>query len=400
MTDHRLTGRGYDRTPGSCDADLVTVGRGTPGGELLRRYWHPVATSDEATDLPRPVRVLGEDLVLFRDGSGRPGLLYPRCAHRGASLLYARVEDTGLRCCYHGWKFDPEGRCLDQPCEPGGGRGRDRIRQPWYPLVERYGLVFAYLGPAGGEPLLPWYDVLEELEPDEELQASSKTLATGGPELMPCNWLQTYENVVDPFHVTILHSTISGPQFGEELATPPDEVVYETTPAGIVARITTTEPDGGLRHAVIELILPTVRIAPLAGVDAKGRSLNVAWTLPVDDTTTKLFTVMKLPSSSGWFDSTTLPIYGGRSWFELDEEGHQRFPGDYEAMVGQGPITLHSEEHLVSTDRGLVMLRSALRRAIADVADGRPAPYRASEPSEQVLAVRASRWKTPPSGRD
>ena len=114
-------GRAYGLPAGTIDHDLTSVDAGTPGGELLRRYWHPVALSEEATDLPRAIRVLGEDLVLFRDRSGNPGLVYPRCVHRGTTLLFGRVEDVGIRCCYHGWLFDSEGRCLDQPCEPDHG---------------------------------------------------------------------------------------------------------------------------------------------------------------------------------------------------------------------------------------------------------------------------------------
>ena len=140
-------GVAYGRGRHTYDPDLVEVGPGTPGGEFMRRYWHPVAISSTLVERPRKVRVLGEDLILFRDKSGRPGLVTPRCAHRGAPLYYGKVEDQGIRCPYHGWLFDTEGRCLDQPCEPGGGPARHRVRQPWYPLQERYGLVFAYLGP-------------------------------------------------------------------------------------------------------------------------------------------------------------------------------------------------------------------------------------------------------------
>jgi len=140
-------GSAYGLPEPSYDAELVEVGAGTPAGELLRRYWHPVGVSSELADLPVPVRVLGEDLILFRTGQGRPGLVYPRCIHRGTTLRYGKVESNGIRCCYHGWLFDPEGRCLEQPCEPGGGRKLELYRQPWYPLEERYGLVFAYLGP-------------------------------------------------------------------------------------------------------------------------------------------------------------------------------------------------------------------------------------------------------------
>ena len=111
----------YDLPEPEHDRALTEVGRRTPMGELLRRYWHPVGLSSDATATPRAIRVLGEELILFRDGEGRAGLMHPRCAHRGASLFYGKVEARGIRCCYHGWLFDVEGQCLEQPCEPGGG---------------------------------------------------------------------------------------------------------------------------------------------------------------------------------------------------------------------------------------------------------------------------------------
>ncbi len=135
------TGTAYDLKQPTWNAELTEVGRGTPCGEYMRRFWHPVALSTDATSTPRNIKVLGEDLILFRDGRDRPGLLHPRCAHRGTTLYYGKVEDDGIRCCYHGWLFGVDGRCLDQPCEPEGGLHRDRVRQPWYPVQEQYGLV-------------------------------------------------------------------------------------------------------------------------------------------------------------------------------------------------------------------------------------------------------------------
>ena len=129
----------YRMKPPSYRAEFTEVGRGKPMGELLRRYWHPVGLAADASDTPRKVRALGEDLVLFRDRQGRPGLLHARCCHRGTTLYYGKVEDDGIRCCYHGWKFDTKGHCLEQPCEPDGGKFKDKARQPWYPLEERYG---------------------------------------------------------------------------------------------------------------------------------------------------------------------------------------------------------------------------------------------------------------------
>ncbi len=154
----RDLGIGYAMKPSTTRTELTSVGCGTPMGELLRRYWHPAGLVADATDIPRKLRVLGENLVLFRDRHGRAGLLHARCCHRGTTLYYGKVEEDGIRCCYHGWKFDTEGRCLEQPCEPEGGLFKDKVRQPWYPLQERYGLIFAYLGPAEKQPALPRYD--------------------------------------------------------------------------------------------------------------------------------------------------------------------------------------------------------------------------------------------------
>src|SRR5712692_10534968 len=142
--------------------DLLThVGSGTPGGEMMRRYWQPAAISEELPPdgAPRPVRLLGEDLVLFRDEQGQPGLLGLHCSHRGADLSYGRLEDGGLRCIYHGWLYDLSGRCLEQPGEPAGSTFYEKIRHPAYPCVESGGLILAYMGP-GKPPLVPAYPFL------------------------------------------------------------------------------------------------------------------------------------------------------------------------------------------------------------------------------------------------
>src|SRR5262249_53121520 len=120
----RLEGTAYGRGAQHPNAILTQVGPGTPCGEYMRRFWQPVLASHTVTTRPREVRILGEDLIIFRDGAGRPGLLYPRCMHRGTTLLYGHVETDGIRCCYHGWKFAVDGTCLEQPCEPNGGERR------------------------------------------------------------------------------------------------------------------------------------------------------------------------------------------------------------------------------------------------------------------------------------
>src|SRR5260370_2804622 len=156
-------GTGFGRPPAAYIKSLTGVGSGTPMGNLLRRYWHPVGLASHATERPGEVRVVGEARILFRDDAGRPGLVQARCGHRGTTLYYGKVEERGIRCCYHGWLFDVEGHCLEQPCEPEDGRLRDRVRQPWYPVQELYGLDFAYMGPAEKNPVLPRYECPDDL---------------------------------------------------------------------------------------------------------------------------------------------------------------------------------------------------------------------------------------------
>ena len=234
------TGTAYGRKPRTHDPVLTEVGAATPMGELLRRYWHPVGLSADASDTPHQVRILGEDLILFRDKAGRAGLVDPHCAHRGASLYYGKVEERGIRCCYHGWLFDVQGHCLEQPCEPDlGARRRVTVRQPWYPVEERYGLVFAYLGPPEKKPVLPRYDALERLDDGEFVEADANSIGGGGPPIIPCNWLQHYENLVDPFHVVILHSSFSGTQFVEQMGLMP-KVTWDLADTGV--KVTSLRP--------------------------------------------------------------------------------------------------------------------------------------------------------------
>nr|WP_247511164.1 Rieske 2Fe-2S domain-containing protein [Bradyrhizobium sp. 157] len=181
----RDLGTGYAMKPSTTRTELTAVGRGTPMGELLRRYWHPIGLASDATDIPRKVRALGEDLVLFRDRHARVGLLHARCCHRGTTLYYGKVEEDGIRCCYHGWKFDTEGRCLEQPCEPEGGLFKGKVRQPWYPVEKRYGLIFAYLGPAEKKPVLPRYECLENMDDGEFVEADGSSIGGGGPAIIP-----------------------------------------------------------------------------------------------------------------------------------------------------------------------------------------------------------------------
>jgi len=367
MTDETLRGCGYDRPAPRFEERLALVSRGTPMGECLRRYWHPVGLVGDATEVPRRVQALGEDLILFRDRSGRPGLLHPRCAHRGSSLYYGKVDERGIRCCYHGWLFDVEGHCLEQPCEPGGGKSRRVIRQPWYPVAERYGLIFAYLGPADRRPQFPRYSVLEELSPGEWLEADDSSIGGAGPAIIPCNWLQHFENVVDPFHVPILHGSFSGPQFVSQMA-PLPQVDFHTTPRGVMSIQRRPAEGGRTFRRQTEAVLPTLRVVPSPRVGSFQSAEAIGWVLPLDDTHFRIYVVgrVKEPGALAKMRST----FGGRQWTELTEAEHQQMPGDYEAQVGQGSITWHSEEHLTGTDRGIALLRRLLRQQVEVVAQG------------------------------
>lgn len=370
VADARASGSAYDRPQPSWNDLLVQVDRGTPTGEMLRRYWHPIAVAAEVGELPRAVRVLGENLVLFRTGSGEFGLVYPRCIHRGTELIYGRVEERGIRCCYHGWLFDPQGRCLERPCEPPDRpTPPPHHRQPWYPVEERYGLVFAYLGPPDRQPLLPAYDILEDCPPSHEIVADGTSIGSGGPAIMPCNWFQTHENVMDPMHVFVLHSSFSTRQFGELMAIRP-EITFETTGYGVISHQYRTFPDGRTLDRVTEVIQPNLRIVADPRLNRFGPSDNVSWTLPIDATHTRIFTALRWPVGEDrpWIGGA--PMYDGKTWFELDAEGHQRYPGDYEAQVGQGPITFHSEEHLATSDRGVALFRRQFIEAVESVRRG------------------------------
>jgi nitrite reductase/ring-hydroxylating ferredoxin subunit len=357
-------GTAYGRRPGTTNRDLTDTAPGTKMGNLLRRYWHPVGLAGDATDRPKAIRVLGEDLILFRDKQGRPGLVYPRCAHRGTTLYYGKVEERGIRCCYHGWLFDVEGHCLEQPCEPELGRHRDEVRQPWYPVEERYGLVFAYLGPPELKPVLPRWDVLEELESDAIIAATDQIQS--GPKIVPCSWTHHYDNVPDHYHVPILHGSNSGVQFVEMMARMP-QIGWEYTGIGVNTRSRRKLDSGKTLLRITEGVLPNIRLVPDPAASRYGKCESVSWLLPVDDTHYMLYAALK--KKPGWTRAFTRP--GGKSWDELSEAEHQQFPDDYEAQVGQGPITLHSEEHLGTTDQGVVMLRRLLLQQADAVAEGK-----------------------------
>ena len=359
-------------------------------GEAMRRYWHPIAISEALTsDVPHRTQVLGENLVVFRDRQGRAGAVFERCAHRGTSLYYGRIEEDGIRCCYHGWKFDVQGNCLEQACEPNKGRRRDIARQPWYPVQERYGLVFVYMGPPDRKPVLPRYDCLEPLEEGEryfvDIPGNPVKNVTG--LVQDFNWLQAWENAIDPVHAAWLHYTHSGPQFGGsgtigfpsgyfDPYTASDKITYHKTALGAKyhQRFERAGEDGRpvTMDWAVEVVLPNLIALPdFVNVVSGRRHDCIIWLVPSGDTSFRAFFCARAKSPERIFNLLGGITQNGKYPWDLSEEERQRFPGDNEAQGSQGPITLHSEETLATSDRGVVMVRRMLRQLVDDVEAGK-----------------------------
>src|SRR5690606_18945581 len=224
------------------------------------------------------------------------------------------------------------------------------------------------MGPPDKKPVLPRYEALENLADGEFVEADDSSIGGGGPQIIPCNWLQHYENLVDPFHVVVLHATFSGTQFVEQMAIMPD-VTWDNTDHGVKVTSLRDLDDGKVFRRVSEAVLPTLRVIPNPRLGAGGRVESIGWVLPIDDTSFRIYVAGRVTEVGelGRMRSRQ----GGKLWQELTEAEHQQFPGDYEAQVSQRPIAKHSEEHLATTDRGIIMLRRALQRQLDAVREGR-----------------------------
>ncbi len=384
----QLDDTAYGRPGPQPERLLTECGPGTPCGEMLRRYWHPVAASSKVTSRPQQVRILCEDLILFRDGSGRPGLLYPHCIHRGTSLFWGHVEEDGIRCCYHGWKFDVEGNCLQQPCEPNGGVNRAAHRQPWYAVREQYGLVWAYMGPPEKMPLLPNFDHMEILNEGEFYFVLDNSILSHadlkGPSVVPYSWLNLNENTMDPFHVYILHANFGTTHFIPDFAVMP-QVTFDEIGVGTTYTASRTMLDGREMKRVVTWIAPNMAVIP--GSDA-GRCDALAIFTAVDNEHSRTFVTKRAPAGF-----TEKDIFEGKGfaaakpWTQMTVEERQDAPNDYEAQSSQGPSGLpsSSNEHLVRSDIGIGIQRRVLRREIKKVGDGKDPINVAFRPEEATI---------------
>ena len=369
--------RGYQsRDVPPPDAELTQVGPGTPCGEYLRRFWQPVAFTREL-EAPLRVRILGEDLVVFRDRSGRIGVLHLHCAHRGTSLEYGIPVERGIRCCYHGWVYDIDGRCLETPGEPAGSRFRERVWQGAYPTHELAGLVFAYLGPPDRRPPFPMYDSYD---------VPGYRLIPAAEFTLPCNWLQVKDNSMDPVHTAFLHALSSGYQFTEAFGVVP-EIDWKLTDAGMVYLATRRVGDL-VWVRVCDFMPPNVHqftreIEDASEVKPASRPVIIRWAVPNDDTHTTNFELAQVDPAWGLApEQVAKPGFGQSDDRPYDER--QRHPADYDAQSSQRTIAVHALEHLGSADRGVIMLRRIVRDGIRAVARGGE-PFGARWPEGRVI---------------
>jgi phenylpropionate dioxygenase-like ring-hydroxylating dioxygenase large terminal subunit len=360
----------YHREVPEEDAELTYVGPGTPCGEYFRRFWQPICFSDELRDLPRRVKILGEELVVFRDRSGVVGLLELHCPHRGTSLEFGLIGARGIRCCYHGWLFAADGTILETPGEPEHSTLKDRLYHGAYPTHEDHGIVFAYLGPPDRQPPFPKYD---------SFNRPGYRLIPGQKYFYPCNWLQIMENTTDPAHTVFLHTIVSGAVFTNEFGVLP-ELDFVETPIGMIY-IATRRVGDNVWARMVEAVVPNLQqVAPIWEDGREEHTFSgpmmSRWIVPVDDTNTMFIEFRHVSETEGvtpeWWADPNIMLPGQLA-ADSYETGQQH-PGDYEAQVSQRPIAIHGLEHLGATDRGVSMFRSQIRRGIrAAQADSHPA---------------------------
>jgi phthalate 4,5-dioxygenase len=398
---------------------LCRVGPGTPMGDLMRQYWLPAVRSDE---LPAPdcpplrIRLLGEDLIAFRTTSGKVGLVGNSCPHRGASLFFGRNEEEGLRCVYHGWKFDVTGACVDMPSEPAESNFRAKVRAKSYPCLERCGVVWTYMGPRETPPPLP--DLESNMLPDGEWSVTNL--------MRDCNWMQALEGDIDTVHVAFLHG---GHRRLEE--TEPGTPGYYTARER-AARYKVTDAAYGVSYGafrsaeddtyywrIAHFLFPFYTMTP---VGALGKRRQVRAWVPMDDEHTLYFSMgdnagrelgiaanaqaEEIPSTSQWYGRFRAKATSANDYL-IDREAQRAmrsFTGlpsitiqDQAVTESMGAIYDRSREHLgvsdsmiIRTRRRLVEAARAMSRGEVPPGDDSPELYR--QRSGEVILPRSADW--------
>jgi 5,5'-dehydrodivanillate O-demethylase len=341
---------------------LTQTSKGTPMGELLRRHWHPIAAVTEFEDKStKQIRLLSEDLVLYKDRSGTYGLLALHCPHRRADLSYGFVEECGLRCSYHGWAFDEAGNCLSAPFEDsssGNSRFRDQIKQPAYPVQEMAGLIFAYLGPEPA-PVLPRWELF-----DYKNGFAQIVLAP-----LDCNWLQAAENDIDPVHFEWLHNNWSRKQVDPDAPPAPKHVLIEVEEYDFgfgykrILENTTKEDNVWTQprlHLMPNIFMPGGTHFEYRVPMDDTHTLSLVWAWSAVPLEQQPYVQTRIPH---WQAQITDPVTG--RWISSHVINQ-----DTIAWIGQGVLSDRENEHLGRSDIGVIKYRNRLREDLEKVARG------------------------------
>jgi 5,5'-dehydrodivanillate O-demethylase len=367
---------------------LTQIGPGTFMGNLLRCYWQPVGVTLELDQNPvKAVRVLGEDLTLYRDRSGTYGLIGRRCMHRGVSLDRGVPDECGLRCPYHGWVYDATGQCTEQPFEDRvnpEARYKDRIKIAGYPVQELGGMIFAYMGPLPA-PLLPRWDLLVEPDLDRDVNVFP----------LPCNWLQCMDNSVDPVHFEFLHGVFGNYELAKK-GKPPlmfpaqhVKIAFDVYRFGIMKRRllegeSEDSDDWTTGHPMI---------FPLILAQGSQGAATLQFRLPVDDTHTiqTFYRTRKRPAGvePKPFSMSTQALFDSGETVPGDLIPNQ----DFIAWISQGPISDRTQEHLTAGDTGVILYHKLLLENAKKVEDGEDPMGTIRDPAENEPWIEIPREK-------
>jgi phenylpropionate dioxygenase-like ring-hydroxylating dioxygenase large terminal subunit len=384
-------------------SDLAHVGRGTPAGEWFRCYWLVVGTLRELRDIPVGLKILGEDLVLFRDLKGDIGLVGLHCPHRGSSLEYGDIEERGIRCPYHGWLFDVTGNCLQQPGEPKGSEYHRKVKHLSYPVRELGGLIFAYMGPdRDPSPPVPKYAPLIDSGGQRNIESI---------RYYDYNWFNFIENGVDPVHFSVLHrSDPSDGTWRSWFFNFQDIPHFDAVETSYGVKVISRKPGPTADTEYVDeksVALPSIiQIGDLefthfhkpASALGEGSHIeHIMFVTPNDDDHFMLFTADCYTGPEPDFFiklAETRPPPLRQDKKEYDQRKHMPFRGSvrHEDIVTQGTQGSidEREEHLAASDRGVILLRKSILRAMETAQKGGlPQGVRAKEQAEEIFKIQS-----------
>ena len=365
-------------------ADVPYVGCGTAAGEWFRRYWLVVGTTRDLHDIPQAVKVLGDELVLFRDQAGEIGLIGKYCPHRGASLEYGDIEDGGIRCPYHGWLFDVRGHCLEMPAEPKDSKCPKKVKHLSYPVREQGGLIFAYLGPKqDNPPPLPRYKALADSSGQRSMEAT---------RVYDYNWFNFIENGADPAHFSILHR--ADPDDGTWRSwffnfrdIPPFDAVATSYGMKVVSRKPGPTADTEYVDEKSFALPSILQIGdtefthfqqPREALSAGSHNAHFMFVTPNDDHSFTLFTVNHYTGSDPDFFQKLSPSRKAEAKAEkksYDRRKYSPFRGNVRtediACQGTQPLLDRRREQLATSDKGVILIRKIILNAIQAVQENK-----------------------------